>query len=163
MLNYLFKLHFKHFPPGENVSLLISWGSLSSWLKGWEAIKKKHIFEKDTSSLHYVYIMVANQVQKALHGRNKEEKIVVMNWVENAVELWQRVFFKLWEMSLLRRLNLERNPERREMPGHITFLFNQCKWYCTEPHWSLFTAYALSCWDMAVDSSYLKFPLPKSC
>lgn len=31
--------------------------------------------------------MVANQVQKPLHGRNKEEKIVVMNRVENTVEV----------------------------------------------------------------------------
>lgn len=34
-------------------------------------------------------IMVANQVQKNIYGRNREEKLVEMNREKNAVKAWQ--------------------------------------------------------------------------
>lgn len=65
-------------------------------------------------------IMVAKQVQKHIHGRNGEEKLVEINKEESVMQF------------LVEKMNSERNPEERETPEHIVFLFNHWKRSCDQ-------------------------------
>lgn len=74
--------------------------------------------------------MVANQLQKNVHGRNREEKLVEINREEKAVKEWQRPSFfinckkcsLLWEVQV--QIGIQKKKKCQNIPS-----FSYCKRY----------------------------------
>lgn len=74
--------------------------------------------------------MVANQLQKNIHGRNREEKLIEINREEKAVKEWQRPsLFYCKKCSLLWEVQVQIGIQKKEK-GQNTSSLSYCKRYC---------------------------------